>query len=126
MEKSENENDVDKSIIETESPVSVEVENKPEKVVSIESESALRKLAFIFERMRIADYITYMQNPFRVLWLNFLAGVARGLGIAIGMTVLFAVLLYILGHMVDLPLIGKFIAKLVNIVHQELKIRPIR
>ena len=47
-----------------------------------------------------------------------LAGLGKGFGQAIGFTVLAALVLYLLSTWVDLPVIGAFIAKLINIVDQ--------
>jgi len=54
--------------------------------------------------------------------VNFLGGIFRGLGFAVGMTVLAALVLYILQWLVllNLPIIGDFIAELVRIVIQHL------
>jgi hypothetical protein len=56
------------------------------------------------------------------LWLNFIGGVARGFGIAVGFTILGAIVLYILQKLVvlNLPLIGSIIADIVKIVNQKL------
>ena len=83
----------------------------------------LHKLARIFERMNLSEYIMLMQNPRRIVFNNFLAGIARGFGFSIGMSLLLALLVFTLSHMVDIPLIGKYIAKIVEIVQQEMKMR---
>ncbi len=70
------------------------------------------------EKFNIAGYLEQLNNPRRYLMVNFAGGVARGLGIALGMTILGAFVLYILQKLVvlKLPLIGDFIAELVRIV----------
>ncbi|MDD2420975.1 MAG: DUF5665 domain-containing protein [Heliobacteriaceae bacterium] len=80
-------------------------------------------LAVEIEKMRIADYVTLLENPRRLLWLNFWAGVARGLGMAIGFTILGAIALILLRELVvlNLPLIGGFIAEVVQMVQTHLK-----
>ena len=95
---------------------------EPAQTVRLEPETVVRlhRLADIFERMNLAQYLAFMSSPRRILWFNFVAGLARGLGFAIGMTVLFGLTLYLLGHMVDLPLIGKYIAKIVAVVNEEI------
>lgn len=84
----------------------------------------LEKLTFAIEKMNLAEYTNLLQNPWRLLWVNFLAGSARGLGIGFGFAVLTALLLYVLrGLMVaNLPLIGDFIATIVRIV--EINLHP--
>ena len=54
----------------------------------------------------------------RLFLINFVAGLGKGFGQAIGFTVLAALVLYLLSTWVDLPVIGAFIAKLINIVDQ--------
>jgi hypothetical protein len=70
------------------------------------------------EKFNIADYLELLNNPRRYLMVNFVGGLVRGFGIALGMTILGALVLYILQRLVvlNLPLIGDFIAELVRIV----------
>jgi hypothetical protein len=77
---------------------------------------SLHKLAFILERMRLSEYIAMMQQPRRMIFLNFIAGLSRGFGFVLGMTVLMGLALFVLRELVDLPLIGKYIARIVDIV----------
>ncbi|HWI53492.1 MAG TPA: DUF5665 domain-containing protein [Symbiobacteriaceae bacterium] len=83
----------------------------------------LEKLTFAIEKMNLAEYTALLQNPWRLLWVNFLAGSARGLGLGIGFAVLTAILLYILRGlmMAKLPFISDFIATIVRLVDQNLK-----
>lgn len=70
------------------------------------------------ENLRLAEYVEMLNDPKRLWKLNFLAGLARGLGAAVGFTVLGALVLYILQRLVllNLPLIGDFIAEIVRLV----------
>jgi hypothetical protein len=94
--------------------------------VELEKETirSLHKLAYILEGMRLREFVAHMQNPRRMLLTNFAAGVARGFGFIVGMTVVVGLALFLLREMVDLPLIGKYIARIVEIVRQELNNRP--
>ena len=67
-----------------------------------------------------------MGRPKKLIWLNLLGGMARGVGFSIGFTVLVALLLSILNLLVglDLPLIGDFIARLMEYVEDARSIRP--
>lgn len=84
-------------------------------------DTTLGKLASYLERINLGEYLTLLQSPRRLLYLNLVSGIARGFGMAIGMTLIFGVFLYILGKMVDIPLIGAYLAKIVKIVTMELK-----
>lgn len=78
----------------------------------------LEKLILIIERSRIRDYMYLTDSKRRLFIINFIAGVAKGFGQAIGFTILAAVVLALLFSWVDLPIIGRYIAKLLNIVQQ--------
>ncbi|GAB6274826.1 MAG: hypothetical protein STSR0004_16910 [Peptococcaceae bacterium] len=82
----------------------------------------ISELALNMEKMKLAEYVNLLENPRRLLYINFIAGVARGLGIAVGFAILGAVIIYVLQRMValNLPIIGKFIAEIVTIVQTNL------
>ncbi|WP_226984195.1 DUF5665 domain-containing protein [Halothermothrix orenii] len=70
------------------------------------------------QKLNIAEYIELVRSPRRMLLINFIAGLARGLGVAIGATFLGAIFLVILFRLarLNLPLIGEYIARIVKIV----------
>ena len=78
------------------------------------------------EKAGIAEWVELYRNPRRLLYLNFLAGAARGFGIAVGFTLIGALLALFLGHLarLNLPVIGEFIADLARIVQVELAVSP--
>ena len=78
----------------------------------------LERLILIIERSRIREYMMLTDSKRRLFLINFVAGLGKGFGQAIGFTVLAALVLYLLSTWVDLPVIGEFIAKLINIVDQ--------
>lgn len=49
----------------------------------------------------------YIRSPWKMLWPNFVAGVARGFGALVGATIVIALIGWILATIIDLPLIGK-------------------
>ncbi|MFH0833933.1 MAG: DUF5665 domain-containing protein [Patescibacteria group bacterium] len=58
------------------------------------------------------DFVRYLHSPWRIVWSNFLAGVFRGLGFVVGATVVLAIAIYILVHILgNVPLVGEFFAK---------------
>lgn len=75
------------------------------------------------ERLRLAEYIAYVDDRRRLLRSQFLSGLARGVGMAIGFTVLGAVLVVLLRRLAEqnLPLIGDFLAQIVTIVQRRLE-----
>ncbi|MDO7786229.1 DUF5665 domain-containing protein [Desulforamulus aquiferis] len=76
------------------------------------------QLAANMEKMKLAEYVELLGNTKRLLWVNFISGIARGVGIAVGFTILGAILLYFLQKLVvlNLPIIGDFIAQVVQMV----------
>lgn len=63
-----------------------------------------------------------LASPLRLLYLNFLAGLARGFGIALGLTLLTAVFLAIMARIasLNLPLLSRFIAEVIRLVEEQL------
>ena len=82
----------------------------------------VEKLALMLERAKLGEYINMMSNPKKLIGRNFIAGLARGFGMAIGFTVLGAIGLYFLQKLVllNLPFLGTFIAEIVKIVQDRL------
>ncbi|SHH10045.1 hypothetical protein SAMN02744040_00849 [Tepidibacter thalassicus DSM 15285] len=79
-------------------------------------EKKLDEIAQMLDKSRLREYTDLMNNPLRLIYINFIAGLARGLGTAIGLTILAAVVFYILKSWVNLPLIGQYIAKLLDVI----------
>ncbi|HAG06936.1 MAG TPA: hypothetical protein DCL13_02015 [Peptococcaceae bacterium] len=82
----------------------------------------IAELSIAMEKMKLAEYVSLLERPYRLLYINFLTGIARGLGIAVGFTILGAIVLYILKRlvMVNLPGISSFIATIVSLVQLRL------
>ncbi len=83
----------------------------------------LQRLSQNMEKFNLAEYMEMLNNPRRYVLINFVGGLSRGLGIAIGFTILGAVVLMVLQRLVflNLPIIGDFIADIVVIVQDHLK-----
>jgi len=84
----------------------------------------LDEISLAMEKLGIAEYVEMLNNPRRLFFINFWSGVIRGFGMAIGFTLLAALVIYILQQIVVLntPLIGNFIADLINIVQNQLDV----
>lgn len=82
----------------------------------------LEEMAETMHKIGVAEYIEMLRHPRRLFWINFWSGVARGLGMAIGFTILAALVLYLLQRaiLLNLPVIGDFIADIVQIVQKQL------
>ncbi|WPD19891.1 MULTISPECIES: DUF5665 domain-containing protein [Thermaerobacter] len=86
----------------------------------------LDELSWRWQRISIGEYLALFHDPGRLFWMNFLAGVARGLGAAVGFTLLGALVLLALQRAVELnlPYLGSLIADLLRIVRTELDGTP--
>ena len=75
------------------------------------------------EKLKFVDYVYYLEHPKKMLWANLVGGIARGFGIAIGFTILGAIMIYVLNRVVEynLPFIGEFISDIVKIVQSSMK-----
>jgi|WetSurMetagenome_2_1015567.scaffolds.fasta_scaffold972771_1 hypothetical protein len=102
----------------TDNTATAEVVKEPESdyVLTKRDVRALKSLAKSYERT--IDYL-YTRNRFwRNIFFNLVNGMARGLGIAIGITVLAFIVYYILKSLqvLELPYIGDFIAQLLEYI----------
>jgi len=75
------------------------------------------------ERLRLSDYVRYVDDRKRMFWTNFWAGIARGVGMAVGFTILGALLVLILQDLArrNLPLIGDALAEIVRVVQRQME-----
>ena len=83
------------------------------------------ELSVRIEKLNLSEYLEVLRNPKRLLYINFIGGIARGFSTAIGFTLLGAFVIYLLQRMVvlRLPIIGTFIADIIKIVQKQLSIR---
>lgn len=85
-------------------------------------EDRLTQIGRKMEMGEIAEYVQLLNSPRRLILINVFSGIARGVGIAIGVTVFSAAIAYFLQKLgaLNLPIIGHFIADLVKIVQARL------
>jgi hypothetical protein len=84
-------------------------------------------LAAYLERVNFAAYADLLQRPLRLAFINWWAGVFRGVGIGIGFTVVASLIILVLQWLaiLNLPIIGKYVAEVVRIVQAELHTRTL-
>ena len=82
-------------------------------------EEHLRRL----ESLQLAEYLRYTQDTRRLMRTQFLGGLFRGMGMAVGFTLLGAVIVLLLRLLAQrsLPLIGDFLVEIMNIVQSRLE-----
>jgi hypothetical protein len=101
----------------------------PEKEEKVKKDT-LTRLAEVMEKSRVLENLEMILDRRKLLWNNFLAGLARGLGFGVGLTVLAALVIYLLVMLLksivalDIPLIGTYIADIVEIVQEQISNHP--
>jgi hypothetical protein len=90
--------------------------------VIAELKAKIEELSLNMEKMKLAEYINLLNRPWRLIYINFISGLARGLGIAVGFTILGALLLIVLKRLVvlNLPGVSSFIAQIIRLVQLQL------
>ena len=73
------------------------------------------------EAAGLEEFIEYIRSPWKMLWPNFVAGVARGFGALVGATIVIALVGWALTVLIDIPLIGQRIEPYINQVQTEFK-----
>ena len=68
------------------------------------------ELVKVFEAAGVVEYLEYLHSGKRLLWVNFKAGIAKGFGITVGMTVVLSLFIWVLTMLVDLPVVGQYFA----------------
>ena len=82
----------------------------------------VQELCHLLEKLRLTEYMRYLNDMRRLLWVSFLTGLARGFGTAIGFTILGAIAITVLQRVTvdNLPIIGRFLADVVRMVEENL------
>jgi hypothetical protein len=64
------------------------------------------------------EYARYLYSPRRMIMSNFVAGLARGIGMAVGFSLLGAFVVYLLQQLAyrNIPVLGDFLARVIEAV----------
>lgn len=65
------------------------------------------------------EFMEYIRSPWKMLWPNFVAWVARGFGALVWAAIVIALVWWVLSTLIDLPLIGKKLEPYVSQVQTE-------
>lgn len=78
------------------------------------------------DKATLRDYVELTHRPLMLIWRNFLSGLSRGVGIAVGFTFFAATIVWALQALgkLNLPIVGDYIADIVRIVQRQLQINP--
>lgn len=76
------------------------------------TEQEVRKMDKILEKLKrveLQEFTNYLSTPWRILWANFLAGTARGLGFIIGVALILTIVGFVVTKILSqIPLVGEF------------------
>lgn len=83
-------------------------------------EKQIDRLNKTLTKSNILEITTLIGNRKQLLWRNLIAGISRGVGIGIGVTLITAILVILLQKIVTLniPIIGSYISDIVEIVQK--------
>ena len=85
------------------------------KIINKNIENLLESL----QRSNVEEILYLLGSKKEIAKRNFIAGIFRGIGIGIGVTIVSALIIYLLQKIVrwNLPIIGKYIHDIVDIVN---------
>ena len=90
-------------------------------LTSEEKITQLEKIADRLERMRIGEYLTNLNKTSRLIWLNLVSGIARGVGLTIGATLVIAIIFKIISALISLNV--PYLSEMMKDVQQTLQSR---
>jgi hypothetical protein len=117
----------------TNPPAKEPVQNKPDSNGVTEEQvsrlmNALGRLELILNRYRLEQFYEveqFKKTPYKMIWINLVLGVARGVGFILGLSfigaVVISILASILSGMLEIPVIGQFVAEIIKSAEQYLK-----
>lgn len=82
--------------------------------------ASIEKLSRTLQECNISDLTYILGSKKEIIKRNLIAGIFRGVGIGIGVTIITAILIILLKNIVTLniPIIGEYIADIVEIVEK--------
>ena len=98
-------------------------DKKPDRDYSKESFETVMRLYDEFSRARLLEYIELVNNPKKLFWLNFLSGLAKGLGLTIGTAIVLTLLFKLTQHIIALNIpyitvwVSEWIAQVSDLLH---------
>lgn len=90
---------------------------------SKETLEIVKKLFDEFNRAHLLEYIELVNSPKKLFWLNFLSGLAKGLGLTIGTAIVLTILFKLTQHIISLNIpyitvwVSEWIGEVSNLLH---------
>ncbi len=82
------------------------------------------RLSLFLKKTEIADILLNYTRPRRLLLTNFLAGLARGLGLTLGTAIVLVILGSFISQFFSIPIIGDYIRQIVDYLNNYYSRRP--
>ena len=78
-----------------------------------------RSMVVAMERARLAEHALFYEHPWKLLGINFLIGLARGLGTTIGLAIVLALIAGFTRELIsaNLPVISKWVADFIEMIN---------
>ncbi len=104
-----------------------EIKKMPNKRAAIikklpkEEQEKVEWLIDAIEATWLDEFMEYIRSPWKMLWPNFVAGVARGFGALVWATIVIGIVWWTLTIIIDLPLIWQRLEPYVTQIQNEFK-----
>ena len=89
------------------------------------SEDRFDRLERLLERMDnsgVSEFVRLSQNTGKILWLNFLSGIARGLGFTVGTAIVLAVMYKAIAELIsmNIPYLTEMLTNFIDMIQQHM------
>jgi hypothetical protein len=64
----------------------------------------------------LENFMLYISSPWRVIWVNFLAGVFKGLGTVVGASIVIGLTIWVLSLFKQVPFVGSYANEMESVV----------
>ena len=81
-----------------------------------ENQKSSNKTANRLAANGLEDFVNYVSSPWRVIWVNFVIGIFRGLGAVVGASIVIAMIIWLLGLSTNIPLLGQYTKEIDQVV----------
>lgn len=82
------------------------------------AEESVVGLTRIIKQFLSERYLRILDNPKKFLFYNFLTGLVSGIGYALGATLVFALIIWLLSKLTLIPLLGNFISNILDYIQK--------
>ena len=101
---------------------------KPVDLSGIKLLLRLNKTINKWEDSKNTDSALFLKHPAKAIWANIVVGISRGVGFVLGVSIVGAFVVTLLGwflnHFISIPIIGKYIAVIVEQVQEYINNKP--